>query len=211
MAKKYWTYKGKKLPVKKYKPQTEKTNEQLYRELVRKVGQANKRLREIRREFGTLGWAGSKLKEKTEFNLVNTWRSSKGIKVSKSLSEPQMLATLNEINKFLKSKTSTVKGIKQTMKKQEKTLQNTFKQYGINITVEESQTLFQLFEDTDYSWLYQYLDPSELEIIIQEAREFGDNLEQFINRLINYGVPAEEFQDLDKRESVIKLYNRWVA
>ena len=138
MAKKYWIYKGQKIPVKKkYYPKTEKDNEKLYNELIRKVGQANKRLREIRREFGTLSWAGSKLKEKTEFDLVNTWRGSKGIKVSKSMSEEQLQATLTAINQFLKSKTSTVKGIKQTMKKQQKSLQNTFKNFNINITPEE--------------------------------------------------------------------------
>ena len=212
MAKKYWIYKGQKIPVKKkYYPKTEKSNEQLYNELVRKVGQANKRIREIRREFGSLGWAGNKLKEKTEFNLVDTWRGSKGIKVSKSMSEEQLQATLTQINKFLKSKTSTVKGIKQVMTKQQKSLRKTFKQYGIEITPEESQTLWSLFDDPDYSWIYQYLEPSELEACIQDAKDHGDTVEQFIKRLIEYGVPAEEMQDVDKRNSVIKLYERWVA
>lgn len=208
MAKKYWTYKGKKIPVKKYKPQTEKTNDQLYKELVRKVGQANKRLREIRREFGTLGWAGSKLKEKTEFNLVNTWRSSKGIKVSKSLSEQQMLATLNEINKFLKSKTSTVKGIKQTMKKQQETLRNTFKQFDIDINPEESQNLYKMFDDKDFSILYQYIDPSELYVIVLDAKDNGDTEAQFIKRIESYGVDG---QDVELRQAILNLYYRWVV
>jgi hypothetical protein len=208
MAKKYWTYKGKKIPVKKYRLQTEKTNDQLYRELVRKVGQANKRLREIKREFGTLGWAGSKLKEKTEFNLVNTWRSSKGIKVSKNLSEQQMLATLNEINKFLKSKTSTVKGIKQTMKKQQETLRNTFKQFDIDITPEESQNLYKMFDDKDFSILYQYIDPSELYVIVLDAKDNGDTEAQFIKRIESYGVDG---QDLELRQAILNLYYRWVV
>lgn len=208
MAKKYWTYKGKKLPVKKYKPQTEKTNDQLFKELVRKVGQANKRLREIRREFGTLGWAGSKLKEKTEFNLVNTWRGSKGIKVSKSLSEQQMLATLNEINKFLKSKTSTVKGIKQTLEKQQETLRNTFKQFNINITLEESQTLYKFFDDKDYSIVYQYIEPSTLYAVVEDAKENGDNERIFLQRAQSYGLDTS---DPLIYETLEKIYYRWVA
>lgn len=210
MAKKYWTYKGKKVPVKKYRPRVEKTNEQLYRELVRKTGQANKRIRQIRQEFGLLGWSGNKLKEKTEFQLINAWKGSKGIRVSRNMSEIQMKATLHELNKFLKSKSSTVKGIKSIMKKQQDSMRKTFKQYDIDLTPEESETLYQMFDDPDFSWIYQYLDPSELEVCVVDAKEHGDSLEQFINRLITHGVPASEFNDLDKYESIIRLYSRWV-
>lgn len=209
MAKKYWIYKGQKIPVKKqYYPKTEKDNEKLYKELVRKVGQANKRLREIRREFGSLGWAGGKLKEKTEIILVNSWRGSRGIKVSKSMSEQQLQATLTAINQFLKSKTSTVKGIKQTMKKQQETLRNTFKQFNVDITPEESKSLYKMFDDKDFSILYQYIDPSELYVIVQDARENGDTEAEFIKRIESYGVDG---QDLELRQAILNLYYRWVV
>jgi sulfite reductase alpha subunit-like flavoprotein len=210
MAKKYWTYKGKKIPVKKYKPKTEKTNEQLYRELVRKTGQANKKLRIIRNEYDSLGWAGSKLKEKTEFHLIDTWRNSKGIRVNKNMSEVQMKATLHELNKFLNSKTSTIKGIEEVMKKQQKTLRKTFEQYGIELTPEESKSLWQLFDDPDYSVLYQYIDPSELAVLIYDAKEVNASLEDFIRSFVHHSRAGFDIVDLDLRETLIALYNRWV-
>ena len=207
MAKKYWTYKGKKIPVKKYRSQTEKTNEQLYRELVRKIGLVNKRLREIRREFGTISWAGGKLREKTEFHLVNTWRSSKGIRVSESMSEEQIKATLRAVNQFLKSKTSTVKGVRESMKKQQNTLRNTFKQFDIDISVEDSTTLYKFFDDPDFRVLFEYIDPSELYVICQEAKEDNDTEEDFIRRIETYNVNGE---DLYLRACILDLYYKWV-
>ena len=209
MAKKYWIYKGKKIPVKKYKPKTEKDNEKLYNELVRKVGQANKRLREIRREFGSLGWAGSKLKEKTEFNLVNTWRSTKGIKVSKSMSEQQMQATLKAINSFLSSQTSSVKGIKRVMKKQQQTLRTKFSSLTKEITKEESETLYSMYDDNDFKTITSRIGASAEDIfsLMVEAKEDDWSEDKFIQEieyLMNYSA------DKDLKEKITSLYNKWI-
>lgn len=209
MAKKYWIYKGQKIPVKKYKPKTEKDNEKLYNELVRKVGQANKRLREIRREFGSLGWAGSKLKEKTEFNLVNTWRSTKGIKVSKSMSEQQMQATLKAINSFLSSQTSSVKGIKRVMKKQQQTLRTKFSSLTKEITKEESETLYSMYDDNDFKTITSRIGASAEDIfsLMVEAKEDDWSEDKFIQEieyLMNYSA------DKDLKEKITSLYNKWI-
>ena len=209
MAKKYWIYKGQKIPVKKYKPKTEKDNEKLFNELVRKVGQANKRLREIRREFGSLGWAGSKLKEKTEFNLVNTWRSTKGIKVSKSMSEQQMQATLRAINSFLSSQTSSVKGIKRVMKKQQQTLRTKFSSPTKEITKEESETLYSMYDDNDFKTITSRIGASAEDIftLMVEAKEDNWSKDKFIQEieyLMNHSA------DKDLKEKITSLYNKWI-
>ena len=205
MAQKYWTYKGNKLPVKKTRNVSEKNSEKLFRELVRKTGQANKRLREIRREFGSLGWAGSKLKEKTEFYLVNTWRS-KGIKVSKSLSEQQMKATLRALNDFLKSETSSVKGIKKVMRKQQTSLRQAFST-DKEITIDESKTMYTFFEDNDFNYITQFIPASDLFILLMDAKENKDNENQFLNRVENYIVIGE---DDDLKEALLNIYSRWI-
>ena len=209
MAKKYWIYKGQKIPVKKYKPKTEKDNEKLFNELVRKVGQANKRLREIRREFGSLGWAGSKLKEKTEFNLVNTWRSTKGIKVSKSMSEQQMQATLRAINSFLSSQTSSVKGIKRVMKKQQQTLRTKFSSPTKEITKEESETLYSMYDDNDFKTITSRIGASAEDIftLMVEAKEDNWSKDKFIQEieyLMNHSA------DKDLKEKITSLYNKCI-
>lgn len=207
MAQKYWIYKGEKIPVKRKKYTSEKNSEKLYRELVRKTGQANKRLREIRREFGSLGWAGSKLKEKTEFKLVNTWRS-KGVKVSKSLSETQMKATLKALNNFLSSKTSTVKGIKRTIKKQQNTLRKTFSNDFREMTVEESKTMYKFFEDEDFNYVTKFLPSDELINLLMDSKDADDTRGAFLKRVESYINIGE---DDDLKDALLMLYYRWVV
>lgn len=207
MAQKYWIYKGEKIPVKRKRYTSEKNSEKLYRELVRKTGQANKRLREIRREFGSLGWAGSKLKEKTEFKLVNTWRS-KGVKVSKSLTETQMKATLKALNDFLSSKTSTVKGIKRTIKKQQNTLRKTFSNDFREMTVEESKTMYKFFEDEDFNYVTKFLPSDELINLLMDSKDADDTKDAFLKRVESYINIGE---DDDLKDALLMLYYRWVV
>ena len=206
MAKKYWTYKGQKIPVKRYNPKTKQTADALYREAIRKTGQANKRLRDIKNEFGSLGWAGQKLKQKVDISVLDAWRS-KGIKINKSMSEKQLKAVIKAIDDFLKSKTSSVKGIKQTIKKSQESLRQTLSLEDVNITVEESKTLYKFFEDTDFNKLVNYLGASETFAIIQDAKESNDNNNDFIERIERYLMIGE---DEDMKRSLSNIYNKYV-
>ena len=206
MAKKYWIYKGQKIPVKKYNPQTKKTSDTLYRELIRKTGQANKRLRSIRNEFGTLGWAGNKLKEKTEINLLNAWRS-KGIKVNKNMSEQQQRAILKAIDNFLQSKTSTIKGIKSTMKKTQQSIRQELSNEDINLSVEESQTLYSFFGDKDFNYITSYIPASDLFALLEDSKESNDSFNSFVDRIENYIVVGN---DDDMIKALESIYNKYV-
>ena len=206
MAKKYWIYKGKKIPAKKYYPETKKTSEQLYRELIRKTGQANKRIKAIKYEFGSLGWAGESLKNKTDNVLINAWRT-KGIRVNKDMTREQMKATLKALDNFLSSKTSTVKGIKQTMKKQQQGIEETLEQQGIDITASESKTLYKFFEDKDFNNITRFIGASDLFALLEDAKESNDSKENFIKRIEQYIIIGE---DDDLRISLESIYNKYV-
>lgn len=206
MAKKYWIYKGEKIPVKKYYPDSKKNAEQLFNELVRKTGQANKRLRAIRNEFGNIGWAGENLKQKTEMSLVSSW-TSRGIKVKRSMTPQQMKATLKAIENFLNSKTSSVKGIRQTIKRQQLGLQQTLSNFDIGITTKESQTLYKFFEDKDFNYVTRFISPSDLFVLVQDAKEQNDNLNSWIDRVENYIVLGE---DEEVRNALESMYNKYV-
>ena len=206
MAKKYWMYKGQKMPVKKYNPKTKQTADALYREAIRKTGQANKRLREIKNEFGSLGWAGSKLKEKTEISLINAWRSQ-GIKINKSMSDKQLKVIIKAINDFLKSQTSTVKGIKQVMKKTQSSIRQILSYDDINLSVDEAKTLYSFFGDKDFSTISNYIGASESFALLQDAKENKDTEEEFISRIERYIVVGE---DEDVKESLKKIYDKYV-
>ena len=207
MAKKYWIYKGKKIPVKKYYPETKKTSDQLYNELIRKVGQANKRLRAIKREYGTLGWAGETLQEKTSMKLINSWRS-KGIRINKNMSAEQLKATKRAIETFLKSKTSSIKGIEQTKKRQIEGLQKAFSTEEVELTTEESKALFKRFENNDYNYVTSYLTASELNALIDDSKEHNDSLEQFMKRSEDYITGVVDIQLKQALESIYYKYVR---
>lgn len=206
MAKKYWTYKGKRIPIKKYYPPTKKTSEQQYRELIRKVGQANKRLRAIKNEFGTIGWAGETLKDKTEMNLIKAW-TSKGIRVNKNMSEEQQKAVLKSINNFLKSKTSTIKGIKRVQREQIESLRVTFSRDDVELTTEESKALYKRFEDRDYTTVTRFIKPSDLNVLIDVAKEHNDTFNQFMRRVDSY---ITGIIDEDLRISLRAIYEKYV-
>jgi hypothetical protein len=207
MAKKYWTYKGKKIPVKKYYPPTKKTNEQQYRELIRKVGQANKRLRAIKNEFGTLGWAGETLKDKTEMNLIKAW-TSKGIRINKNMSKEQQKAVLKAINNFFKSKTSTIKGIKRVQREQIESLRITFSRDDVELTTEESKALYKRFEDRDYTTVTRFIKPSDLNVLIDVAKEHNDTFKQFMRRRVDSYITG--IIDKNLRISLKAIYEKYV-
>lgn len=207
MAKKYWIYKGKKIPAKKYYPETKKTSDQLYNELIRKVGQANKRLRAIKQEYGSLGWAGATLQEKTSMHLINTWRS-RGIRINKNMSQEQLKATKRAIDIFLKSNTSTIRGIEQTKRKQVEGLKKAFSTEDIELTTEESKALYNRFENKDYTTILSYLSASELNALIDDSKEHGDTLEQFMKRSEDYITGVVDIQLKQSLESIYYKYVR---
>lgn len=206
MAKKYWTYKGKKIPVKKYYPPTKKTSEQQYRELVRKVGQANKRLRAIKNEFGTLGWAGEILKDKTAFHMVDGWRGSRGVKINKKMTKEQQKAVLKSINNFLKSKTSTIKGFKRAQRLQIESLRVTFSKDDVELTNKEAKALYDRFENKDYDTITQYIKASDLNVLLDKTRTEHDTYKQFMTRTKSY---IGKIVDEDVRTALKNVYKRY--
>lgn len=206
MAKGYWVYKGEKIYTKRYNSKTKKTSDALYREAIRKTGQANKRIRAIRQEFGTLGWAGNKLKEKTEINLINAWRS-KGIRINKNMSDQQLKSVIKAIDNFLESKTSTIKGIKQTMKKTQKSIRMNLSDEDIELTPQESQTLYSFFSDKDFNNLTNFIPASDLFVLLEDSKESNDSESDFLKRIENY---ISIGNDEDIKNNLLSMYTKYV-
>lgn len=208
MAKqKYFYFKGVKTPISKPKKLTNKTETQLFNELVRKTGQVNKRLRSIKNEYGSISWAGSKLKSKTEIPLLDVWRGNR-IKVNKNMSVKQMKATIKAMDEFLKSKTSTVKGIKQTKMKTINTFKETLSMEDIELSTKDAESLYNLFGNKDYNLITNYIDASEFNALLDDAKTMDDSKNQFIDRISNYILVG---QDEDLINSLSNIYDKYVA
>lgn len=222
----YLSRKNKKTPVEKYVSkmkdipyQTYKTTldikkskNQLYNEAVRKIGLTNKRIKSISREFGgDIGWAGNILKNRTERNLVNTWkaRGGKGIKINKNMSEEQLQATINSIDRFLKSQTSSIKGIKNVMKKQQDTLRRTFSRPDYEISKEESKTLYELFDDPNFRYAtdIENINASTMFTLMVEAKAENWKEQKFQKQLENIMTHTP---DENMREKIKAIFDKWM-
>lgn len=181
------------------------TRTAMYSALTRKIGQANKRLRAIEKEYGSLGWSGTILKNKTSNFLVNTWRGAKGIKISEKTSEKELQATYKLVNNFLQSKTSTVEGIKKLMISQQKSIRENLSTEEHEVTKEESEALYHLFGDKDFSIIAEKIKPSDLFALLIDVKEKNLNKNEFKARIGQY---VEDGQDNQLRQAVNNLWNK---
>jgi len=98
--------------------QVQMTQEQyeLYQILQKEARKANRRLALIEKNFGRDTWAGKRLRNRLESTKIQAYTKGGRVSVRKNMSTMQMKATLKAVRQFLNSKTSTVKGIRETRK-----------------------------------------------------------------------------------------------
>lgn len=113
--------------------------EDLYKQLQKNVRSANAKLQRLRGHFGTeFGWAGQRLIDKLNIPAINGITEKGYIRYNKNLSTTQMRAIIKATNEFAKSKTSTVKGVRENIAKfnleSVKNLMLTVKQHSLYLT-----------------------------------------------------------------------------
>lgn len=143
----------------------------------------------------------------------------------------QLLEIRKKTSNFLKAKTSTVSGIREVEKGIKSTISSKLDEY--EVTPEESDALYKLFEDKDFIALRKYLDPSEIQALLLEVRNFkqelyskeevyaGENplIDDEINSIasnkfkelfIEYAGLDESSlgRDIDLQNSLLSLYNK---
>lgn len=129
---------------------------------IRKVKSTN--VKDYRGKF-----ASKKLEELESFN-----KKLNKIELTGKESRDKLLEINKLTENFLKSKTSTLSGIEEV----EKGIKNNIsaKLDEFDMTPSEVDSLYTLYEDKDFIALRKYLDPSELQALLMEVKEFRDNL-----------------------------------
>ena len=188
---------------------TKHTSDSEYRALIRMVGQANRRLKEVKGQLGSYGWAGEKLKGRlNRAVLKNVSLTSKGVRVKPSMKKSEREAVMQALSNFLTSRTSTVKGIKSVMRKQQEGIRRALMtDNNKSITMEESRVLYSFFGDRDFSYVTSYIDESELFALMEDAKEHKDSKQQFVNRILNYITFG---QDEDMKRALGNIYDKYV-
>lgn len=124
----------------------EQEHEKLYKELSTQVRRTNAMLQRLRGHFGDdPGWAATRLLNKLSIDVLNAVTEKGYVKYNKNLSNRQMKAILKATDSFLKSKTSTVKGVQENMAKIKSGLKE-----GFEITSKEAGLLYEFFSTDDH-------------------------------------------------------------
>ena len=188
----------------------EMTEEQaeLFRELTKLSKRANQRLVRLERTFGKDTWSSRKLKNRLDIEPLQAWTKTGRVRVNKSMTITQLRATIKATNQFLNSQTSTVKGIKKVREKQIKSISKSLGTEEVDLTYEDAETLYRMFEDTDFTFFVpQYLSASEFWAEIESAKEQNSDINDFTNSIRKY---IEFGNDLDMLVRIRAIYEKYV-
>ena len=190
------------------KKEMNETQAELFRELTKLSKRANQRLVRLERAFGKDTWAARKLRNRLDIEPVQAWTNTGRVRVNKSMTITQLRATIKATQQFLNSQTSTVRGVKQVRKQQ---IANISKQLGTeeeDLTFEEAETLYMMFEDTDFTFFVpRYMTASEFWAEIEQAKEYNLNENEFIESLRQY---IEFGNDEEMLVRIRAIYNKYV-
>ena len=198
--------KAKKLGTYKAIPYS-KERAKLLAETRRSVEKANKRLKGLKNAGYTGTWSSKKLINRLDNKKLDAWDKRGKIKVNKQMTNTQLKAVQKASDQFLKSKTSTPKGIKDVKSATIKSLQATLsdEQRG-KVTEEDAEFYYDMFGSDDFNYFADKIGASTLWTLIDESIEKLDSEESWLKKLSNYIT----LNDLDMRERAIRLYEKYI-
>lgn len=191
--------------------QLKNTNrQQLERQTKKAVSEANARLKSLQRHYKKGTWSSKTFAKRLSSAGLKAWNMQTGkVKMRKNLTATQLVAINKAVNQFLQSKTSTRKGIEDVRRKQIEDIQKRKKyEEDIDLSDEDAESLYEIFGDEDFNRLTDKIPSSALRAAVEDAIQENDREDKFIQRLEWYS--SVEMNDLDMRESAIRLYNKYV-
>lgn len=175
-----------------------------------KIKEVNKRIEQIEKKYGTDKWAIKKLKSRLAISEINGLDKKGRVKRVSGKDLIKVKAVNKALDLFLKAKTSTIQGIKETINRSKQTIKELLsdEEDSIdNLDNEDVETFYDFYVDDDFKWLISYIDPSELMVIIQTSRSDNWSEKTFIEELKNY---IEFGNDKDILRRLKRLYNSLV-
>lgn len=165
-------------------------------------------------------FASKKLEELDSFN-----KKANKIELTGNESKEELMKINKLTENFLKSKTSTIKGIEEVEKEIKNNMSARLDEY--DMTPSEIDSLYKLYDDKDFTALRKYLDPSELQALMMEVKEFKEKLKndeipftdeeinlaglnKFSELFVNYAGLDKNTAGLDQdlQDSLSSLYNK---
>lgn len=134
-----------------------KEQQKLFNELTKLSKRANQRIVRLERTYCKDTWATKFLKEKLASEPLQAWSISGRVKVNKSMTVAQMKATIKATNEFLNKPTSTRRGVKKAKQRAINTLKTRFSTDVSDITEEEAESLYNLFDDREVNGITNFI------------------------------------------------------
>lgn len=179
-----------------------------YKQIRKEVNQANQRIRRIQAKYGDDAWAISNLNDKLNSKLIKAISPYSGeIRLNKKMSDAQLNAIRSATNEFLKSKTSTLRGIKEAKANMINSLKSSLSSDTVELTDKEAQALYRLVEDRNLRTTTEYIGASTLWSLVINAKEKRATEDQWYQMLLDYNAFGK---DLDMKEDLQRIYNDYI-
>ena len=181
-----------------------------YDSLKKNVIKANKAIARIEKQYGESSWGVNRLYSKIDNDLVKGVTKTGKIRLNKNMSDIQLRAIEKATENFLTNKkTSTLTGIKSTIKEVKSSLKATYGDMGNKLTNKEVNKLYDLVADKDKRIITEQLGASVVWATMIEAKERGLSENEFIE-LIDKRTDAD-IKDLDTLEFLNNIYNSYMS
>ena len=130
------------------------------------------------------------------------------IKLTKNLTNTDLRAIEKATGQFLKSKTSTARGIRITKNKTIKSIQDTLSlEQGRKVNKDDAEYYYDMLADKDFDWFNDKIGASTMWALIEDAIENNDSESDWIKRLENHVMTMN---DVDARERALRLYEKYI-
>lgn len=171
--------------------------------------EVNKLAKRVNASFNTLRTAGyfnmyssKQLIDKLSISKLENFLSRKNDIIVHTYDVNKLNILKDLLNKFLKSKSSTIKGINNIRREQTIELGLT-----LDIEPEESSRLLEIFEDENYTTIQDFVVPSDMWALIVEAKEHNYTKDKFIDLFEKNisTIPDDNF-----RQALQSIYDKYV-
>ena len=182
-------------------------NLQDYRSLQKEIHKANQRITRIESRYGENAWAIHDLYGK--LNMARKAITPFGqIRITKDMSQAQLNLVRRSVKEFLKSKTSTLTGIRQARANMISGLQKSLSStQDVELSDREIEALYRLVEDKDTRGTVEKIGASDTWKLLIDAREKKMNQTDFLSRVKEY---YNYSNDMDVKSDLKNFYNTYV-
>lgn len=188
----------------KYNPKTKRFERKGSYYITNKAGKRTRIKTVDIRKYPSGTWATKKLNDR-----ISNYLYDGEIKINKNMNTQELRLVNKAIQNFLKSKTSTVKGIMEIEKQTKQNISNIVTDFDEeDLTNDEVNTLYDFFSDPDFQDVIQYIPPSDLYILLMDSKRNNDSTEAFLRKIEMYIDKDSLYSDSDMKDKLIRIYGK---